>query len=189
MPIRKSSFFYGMLIAVLSLAVGMVIASRLDLVPHSLANVNVPASNSAPLTGPIDATTFRTIAQQAGPAVVSITTTSSRQVRGFGDIFPFEMPRGQGGRRGQPQEEFVQGAGSGFIIDKAGYILTNNHVIEDATKIEVQLANMRDFDELLPAKLIGRDALTDTALIQLTELPEHAADRDQVRRLRADGAG
>jgi serine protease Do len=174
MSIRKSSLFYGVLIAVLSLAVGMVIASRLDLVPHSFAgNVSVPAANSAPLTGPIDATTFRTIAQQAGPAVVSITTTSRRQVqvRGFGDILqnPFEMPRG--GRRGVPQEEDVQGAGSGFIIDKAGFILTNNHVVEDATKIEVQLASMRDGDDLLPAKLIGRDSLTDTALIQLTELP------------------
>ena len=172
MSIRKSSLFYGVLIAVLSLAVGMVIASRLDLVPHSFAsNVSLPATNSAPLTGPIDATTFRTIAQQAGPAVVSITTTSRRQMRGFGDIFPFEMPRG-GGRRGAPQqEEDVQGAGSGFIIDKAGFILTNNHVVEDATKIEVQLASMRDGEDLLPAKLIGRDALTDTALIQLTELP------------------
>jgi serine protease Do len=149
----------------------MVIASRLDLVPHSFAgNVSVPATNSAPLTGPIDATTFRTIAQQAGPAVVSITTTSRRQVRGFNEIFPFEMPRG-GGRRGAPQEEDVQGAGSGFIIDKAGFILTNNHVVEDATKIEVQLASMRDGEELLPARLVGRDALTDTALIQLTELP------------------
>jgi serine protease Do len=174
MSIRKSSLFYGVLIAVLSLAVGMVIASRLDLVPHSFANVAVPTANSAPLTGPIDATTFRTIAQQAGPAVVSITTTSTRRVRGFGDIFPFEIPGGQGqgrGRRGVPEEEPVQGAGSGFIIDKAGYILTNNHVIEDATKIEVQLASMRNGEELLPAKLIGRDALTDTALIQLTEMP------------------
>ena len=171
MSIRKSSFFYGFLIAVLSLAVGMVIASRLDLVPHSLATtVSVPATNSAPLTGPLDAGTFRTIAQQAGPAVVSITTTSTRQMRGFADIFPFEVPRGQR-RGGPPQEEEVQGAGSGFIIDKAGYILTNNHVVEDATKIEVQLSNMRDGEDLLPAKLIGRDELTDIALIQLTELP------------------
>ena len=171
MSIRKSSFFYGFLIAVLSLAVGMVIASRLDLVPHSLATtVSVPATNSAPLTGPLDASTFRTIAQQAGPAVVSITTTSTRQMRGFADIFPFEVPRGQR-RGGPPQEEEVQGAGSGFIIDKAGYILTNNHVVEDATKIEVQLSNMRDGEDLLQAKLIGRDELTDIALIQLTELP------------------
>ena len=101
---------------------------------------------------------------------MSITTTATRRVRGFGDIFPFEIPRGGGGRRGVPEEEAVQGAGSGFIIDKAGYILTNNHVIEDATRSKCS-CHMRDFDDLLPAKLIGRDALTDTALIQLTELP------------------
>jgi serine protease Do len=171
MSIRKSSFFYGTLIAVLSLAVGMVLASRLDLVPHSVANVNVPATNSAPLNGALDASTFRTIAQQAGPAVDSITTTATRQVRGFGDIFPFEVPN-QRGRRGAPSDEQqVQGSGSGFIIDKAGYILTNNHVVEDATKIEVQLSTMSDFDDLLDAKVIGRDALTDTALLQLTEKP------------------
>jgi serine protease Do len=173
MSTRKSSVFYGVLIAVLSLAVGMVIASRLDMVPHSFAsNLSVPATNSAPLTGPIDAGTFRTIAQQAGPAVVSITTTATRQVRGFGDMFPFEFgQRGGGGRRGAPQEEQAIGAGSGFIIDKAGYILTNNHVVEDATKIEVQLATMKDGEDLLPAKVVGHDALTDTALLQLTELP------------------
>ena len=171
MSIRKSSFFYGTLIAVLSLAVGMVLASRLDLVPHSVANVNVPAANSAPLNGALDAGTFRTIAQQAGPAVVSITTTVTRQARGFGDIFPFEIP-GQRGRRGAPPEEVPAiGSGSGFIIDKAGYILTNNHVVEDATKIEVQLSTMSDFDDLLDAKVVGRDALTDTALLQLTEMP------------------
>ena len=61
---RKSTFFYGVLIALASLVVGMVIASRLDLAPRSLAGtVSVPATNSAPLTGTIDASTFRTIAQ------------------------------------------------------------------------------------------------------------------------------
>ena len=114
---------------------------------------------------------FADLVAKVSPAVVSITTTSTRQVRGFGDMFPFEFGQRGGGRRGAPQEEQAIGAGSGFIIDKAGYILTNNHVIEDATKIEVQLANMKDGEDLLPAKVVGHDALTDTALLQLTELP------------------
>ena len=85
---RKSTFFYGVLIALASLVVGMVIASRLDLTPRSLAGtVSVPAANSAPLTGTIDATTFRTIAHNAGPAVVSIVIESTRPVRSFGDFF------------------------------------------------------------------------------------------------------
>ena len=60
MSSRKTTLFYALLIAVASLAVGMVIASRLDLSPASSAQtVTAPPMNSAPLSGPIDATTFR----------------------------------------------------------------------------------------------------------------------------------
>jgi len=177
---RKSTFFYGVLIALASLVVGMVIASRLDLAPRSIAGtVSVPASNSAPLTGTIDATTFRTIAHNAGPAVVSIVIESTRPVRSFGDFFGFPDQFGGGrnrGGQGQGQgEETVQGAGSGFIFDaKGGYILTNNHVVDGAKRIEVYLDTMNEQLEPsgLAAKIIGRDELTDTAVIQLTEVPK-----------------
>src|SRR4249919_1924288 len=118
---RKSTFFYGVLIALASLVVGMVIASRLDLTPRSLAGtLSVPAANSAPLTGPLDATTFRTIAHQAGPAVVSIRVQGRRPVQaGIEEFFglqPGQAPRGR--RMPQPdeqdREQLVQGAGSGF---------------------------------------------------------------------------
>jgi serine protease Do len=181
---RKSTFFYGVLIALASLVVGMVIASRLDLTPRSLAGtVSVPASNSAPLTGPLDATTFRTIAHNAGPAVVSIVIESTRPVRSFGDFFglpdQFGGGRNRGGQgqgQGQGQgEETVQGAGSGFIFDaKNGFILTNNHVVEGAKRIEIYLDTMNEQLEPsgLAAKVVGRDELTDTAVIQLTEMPK-----------------
>jgi serine protease Do len=174
--------FYGLLIAVTSLVVGMVIASRLDLTPTSSAAngpLTIPVTNSDPLDGPIDATTFRNIARVAGPAVVSIQATSMRPVRSSRDsiqeFFGFPIPGAPGQRRGQPTpepEEVPQtGAGSGFIIDKAGYILTNNHVVEDATSIEIRLSTMGEYDQGLPAKIVGRDELTDTALLQLLELP------------------
>ena len=67
-------------------------------------------------------------------------------------------------------------SGSGFIISKDGLILTNNHVVEGATKIEVGLFG-EDPDQIYQAKLIGRDELTDSALIQLTEKPNHRAAR------------
>jgi serine protease Do len=179
---RKSTFFYGVLIALASLVVGMVIASRLDLTPRSLAGtVSVPAANSAPLTGPLDATTFRTIAHNTGPAVVSIVIESTRPARSFGDFFglpdQFGGGRNRGGQgQGQGQgEETVQGAGSGFIFDaKGGYILTNNHVVEGAKRIEVYLDTMNEQLEPsgLAAKVVGRDELTDTAVIQLTEMPK-----------------
>jgi len=82
MSTRKSTAFYIVLTAVASLAVGMVIAARLDLVPASSAQtVNVPVANNAPLAGPIDATTFRNIAKYNAGAVVNIQT-EVRQ-RGF----------------------------------------------------------------------------------------------------------
>ena len=63
MSTRKTTLFYGALIAVSSLAVGMVIASRLDLTPASSAqsSFTLPPQNSAPITGPLDAQTFRNI--------------------------------------------------------------------------------------------------------------------------------
>ncbi len=172
MATRKSTFFYAVLLAFSSVVVGMVIASRLDLAPASFARtLNIPATNSAPLSGPIDATTFRNIAAEASPTVVSIRVTTRR--RAGGDISEmFGLPFGN--RRGAPESREgvpAQGAGSGFIIDKSGYILTNNHVVEGATAIEVKLESMKELAPWLPAKLVGQDTLTDTALIQLTELP------------------
>ena len=181
---RKSTIFYGILIAFVSIVVGMVIASKLDLVPAASANLTIPATNSAPLAGPIDATTFRTIAHDAGPSVVSIITTSTvdRADADFSDLFGPQSPFGQlpfgNGRQPQPQQprqqrpEVRQGAGSGFIIDKEGHILTNNHVIEGARSIEVRLSTARDGEDGLNAKVIGHDEVTDTALLQLTEFPK-----------------
>jgi serine protease Do len=176
---RKATFFYAFLLSVACMAAGMVIASRLDFTPSSFARtVNVPETNSAPLDGPIDAATFRNIAHDQNPVVVSIRTRSPRRARGIGtggdmleEFFQQQQPRGQRGPR-RPQElPDLQGAGSGFIIDKAGYILTNNHVVEDATAIEVFLYNMDETEAGLPAKVVGRDKLTDSALLQITQMP------------------
>jgi len=166
------TFFRSTLLAVSALVVGMVLASGLGLSPGSFAGtLTVPPTNSSPLTGPLDASTFRTVAQAASPAVVSIRTTATRQGLGIDDLFGLD-PRNQG-RRFQQPPQIVTGAGSGFIIDKNGYILTNNHVVEDATRVEVFFAGMdMNFDQGLPAKVVGTDVLTDAALIQLTSLPD-----------------
>jgi serine protease Do len=179
MSSRKSTAFYGVLIAFISVVVGMVIASRLDLAPASFAStVNVPATNSAPLSGPIDSTTFRNIAKQASPSVVSIVVTATRAQEDTEDAFQFNFPfpfGGDGRSQGGPQRPQLQrGAGSGFIIDKAGHILTNNHVVENATDIQISLSDSADDpDATLEAKVIGRDPLTDVALLQLVELPKN----------------
>ena len=184
---RKTTLFYALLIAIASLAVGMVIASRLGMSPSSSAQTVVaPPMNSAPLSGPITANTFRDIAKAVSPAVVNIRTESRQRAQdlseffgggggGGGDLFerffgqPGTPPRQQQQR---PREQVVQAAGTGFIIDKAGFILTNNHVVEGATRIEVSLYG-EDSDQEYAAKIVGRDPLTDSALIELTEKPNH----------------
>ena len=113
---------------------------------------------------------FTQAAAMVAPAVVHITTTyPGRSVsRGqSGDPFDlfeefFGMPR----QRQQPrQQPPAQATGSGVIISADGYIITNNHVVEDADKIEVQLTDKRTME----AKVIGRDPNTDLALIKINE--------------------
>ena len=188
MSTRKTTLFYAVLIAVASLAVGMVIASRLDLTPTSTAQtVNVPASNSAPLSGPVDASTFKNIAKAQIPTVVNIRTEARARTRELTDFFggggdeflerffgqtPRGQQRPQQPRRQDPRgdEGISEGAGTGFIIDKSGFILTNNHVVEGAERIRVSLFGAGSGEDYA-AKVIGRDPLTDSALIQLTEMP------------------
>ncbi|NOT24538.1 MAG: Do family serine endopeptidase [Acidobacteria bacterium] len=185
---RKTTFFYALLIAVASLAVGMVIASRLGMSPTSTAQTVAPPMNSAPLNGPLTAGMFRDIAKSVSPTVVNIRTESRQRAQDLSDFFGgggggggdlFERFFGQPNpnqrtpqQQQQPREQVVQAAGTGFIIDKAGYILTNNHVVEGATKIVVSLYG-EDSDQEYAARIVGRDPLTDSALIELTEKPNH----------------
>jgi len=202
MSTRKTTLFYVVLTAIASFAVALVIASRLDLTPPSSAQtISVPAMNSTPISGAIDAQTFRNIAKAQSGMVVNIRTEMKAKAQGLQDFFgggqggqapddffrrffgpgaggqddQDDTPPARGGRGRRPQrEQKTQAAGTGFIINsKEGFILTNNHVVEDATKIEVQFLGDED-DDVYTAKVIGRDALTDSALIQLTQMPKHS---------------
>jgi len=179
MSTRKTTAFYAVLIAVASVAVGMVIASRMDLSPESAAqSLAMPAANSAPLTGPVDAQTFRNIAKAVSPMVVNIRTESRQREQeltefyGGDDLFRrfFGQPK-QPNRGGNTPPTVA--AGTGFIISKEGLILTNNHVVDGADKVEVSLYGDED-DLRYRARVVGRDPLTDSALIELTEKPDHA---------------
>ena len=193
MSTRKTTVFYALLIALASMAVTMVITSRLGLTPASNAQtIDVPPMNSAPLTGAIDASTFRNIAKAQSPMVVNIRTLMKARTQDLTDFFgggnvpddllrrffggPGGSGRGdqddQGGTRRRRVEPKTAAAGTGFIISKDGFILTNNHVVDEATKIEVGL--YADEENTYEAKVIGKDPLTDSALIQLLEKPNHA---------------
>jgi len=116
---------------------------------------------------------FSSVVKKAGPAVVhvavekSVSSSSSQQnpYDFFNDPFfkrffgpQFQHPRGQ-----QPKKYRQQGAGSGFIFDSKGYILTNNHVVEDADKITVRLDDEREFK----AEVVGTDPQSDVAIIKI----------------------
>ncbi len=115
---------------------------------------------------------FSELAKVAKPSVVNIRTVST--VKGGGRVFrhffggpqgknPFEEFGGPHMENG-PSKDFKQRSlGSGFIIDKEGYIVTNNHVVENADEITVKLADDKEYD----ASLVGRDAKTDLALIKI----------------------
>jgi serine protease Do len=111
------------------------------------------------------------------PAVVNIRTESRQRTQdlteffGGDDLFHRFFGSPDPGQRNRPRDQIAVAAGTGFIIDKAGFILTNNHVVEGATKIEVSLFGDDD-GQTYEARVVGRDPLTDSALIELTEKPE-----------------
>ena len=118
---------------------------------------------------------FSALAEHAKTGVVNIRTV--KIIKGGSPVFRHFFGKPFGGNR-NPFDEFFgpfrgdednqrdfkqRSLGSGFIIDKEGYIVTNNHVIEDADQIKVILFNDKEFD----AELVGRDPKTDLALIQI----------------------
>ncbi len=125
---------------------------------------------------------METLAARVTPAVVNVTVVSKSNapqssLEGMPDMQQFFGPGSpfghQFGRQfnvpSQPQNPVEHGLGSGVIISPDGYIVTNNHVIDGAVDIRVTMSNR----EVLPAKLVGADPLTDLAVIKVnaTNLP------------------
>jgi serine protease Do len=116
---------------------------------------------------------FSKLAETVSPAVVNISTVKT--IKGGGPVFRHFHQNPWGDQDpfkdffdkffgNEQQREFKQRSlGSGFIIDKDGYIVTNNHVIDDADEIKVKLNSGKEYD----AKIIGRDPSTDIALIKI----------------------
>ena len=116
---------------------------------------------------------FSRLAEMASPAVVNIRIEKTVKMRGpsmrqfqrdpWGREKPFKDFFERFFGEESPREFKQPSVGSGFIIDKSGYVVTNNHVIENADKIVVKLADDHQFD----AKVVGRDPNTDIALLKV----------------------
>jgi serine protease Do len=117
---------------------------------------------------------FAGLVAEHGDAVVNVEVVQQRTVRAQGqrpddsllEFFRrFGMPAPELGPRGQPAP--TRGAGSGFIVSRDGYVLTNAHVVADASEVTVRLTDRREFS----AKVIGTDARSDVALLKI-DAPE-----------------
>jgi serine protease Do len=161
-----------MIVALFSLLVGLGVSGTLDWLAGGPA-VNLVGETGGAEIRKVAATQglpdFVSLARKLRPVVVNISTTQvSEGVQGFGSPFGEEDPFGEFWRRffGGPFPRGPQrqkSLGSGFIIDRDGSILTNNHVVENAQKIVVKLADEREFE----AKVIGKDPKTDIAVIKI----------------------
>src|SRR5262245_23927820 len=121
----------------------------------SLLSAAVSVSNAAEKS-PLQS--VAPLVEQVKGAVVNVDVTlrgGHPPGPGFEPMDPFMGPMGK--------DQAMTGAGSGFIIDSGGLVLTNNHVVDGAVSIRVRLDDGRNFD----AKVLGRDPLTDVALLKL----------------------
>lgn len=151
-------------LVVLGLGAGYVAAQAMP----SEAN----AASAAPVGGLVDLTAA---AESSVNSVVYIKVTSGGKVQtvtvqdpfedffGFGDIFGFGAPGNRGQQQRKVQTPKRRSSGSGVIISRDGYIVTNNHVVKDANEITVKLNDDREFN----GRIIGLDETTDLALIKI----------------------
>ncbi len=140
---------------------------------------------------------FTQLVERTSPAVVNIRTTQKiTQIQGspygdedqaqellrrfFGFPVPQQAPRNRRQAPVQQEQEVPRGVGSGFIVSQDGYILTNTHVVEDASEVYVKLTDKREFK----AKVIGSDRRTDVAVLKIegSKLPKLAiGDSDKIK--------
>ena len=165
-------------VAIISFIIGMIISSSLKIIPP-LEALDEEAVESGEASTLKDSQLFAKLAEQLMPVTVNISTTKIIKERERPFDFPFgrEDPfreffgdeffeRFFGGQI-PPRNYKMRSLGSGFIIDREGYIITNNHVIEGADEIKVRLSDKVSDKEEYDAKIIGRDPKTDVALIKI----------------------
>ena len=175
---RRRTIFAAVLIAA-TLVVGILIGTVINGKVSAMKTFSFAGTNATPLAVPDpipSSSSFSGIVSRVEPAVVNIATTQvidrrKKHRSGQDDQddpsqdFFFHFFDGR--PDGQPQAE--RSLGSGVIIDKRGYILTNNHVVDQATKIQVQLSG--DTTKYT-AKVVGVDDATDLAVIKIDAAKE-----------------
>ena len=171
MKFFKSKWFSisGMVLA--GIVIGIIFASNFNITPTGFASRNtvpvVLGSQSEPSKAILDlqatSKAFTAVSKELLPTVVSIATSQIVKSSSNDDTWPpfWKDFFGNPSRKSQPQR--LQSLGSGVIVNKDGYILTNNHVVENADDITVTLYDNRRFN----ASVVGSDPLTEVAVIKV----------------------
>ena len=168
---RRFTLLSVVLVAAVAFLVGLILAGG---VPAGTRAVSTgapvvqarPAAHPAGASGAVTGVNFADVAERINPAVVNIDAASRGR-----DAARRRLPEERDDPPGSPFDVPRQGSGSGFIVDKQGFILTNYHVIEDADRITVTLADGRT----LRGDVVGTDPAIDVALIRVagaSNLPE-----------------
>jgi serine protease Do len=188
-------------IIIASVAFGIVLSADLGMMKKSNAQSSPIQTSSGPVAA-VTIPSFADVASRVMPAVVSITSTEViktsdlRKNHPFVDPFEFFFPnpgqqRRPQGRQQTPDDEDDErkqvAGGSGFIISPDGYILTNNHVVENSSKVQVHYGADENGNggHTVDAKIIGRDPSTDIALLKIEDhnLPNIGlGDSDRIRK-------
>jgi Do/DeqQ family serine protease len=183
--IRKN-FVIVLSLITIGVIAGVLLTARMDWTAPSNAqnaappvNMNYPAASTSYLDSNGESP-FVAVAERVSPTVVNITSDRKMGRAQTMDEFFQDSPFWEFFHRGQPdnqprskqKEMTVPSTGSGIIISRDGYIMTNNHVVEDAAKVTVKLHDGHEYT----AKIIGADKETDVAVIKI----EHEIDPSSV---------
>jgi serine protease Do len=164
---RLLGVFMVLLVLGLGIGIGTLITNRVDATGPGDSQLQIQTDGKPVVSGAFLALSqaFEEVSSRVKPAVVNINTeeviTNKKQNPGDmpNDLFHFFEGTPQ-----MPEQQMVRSLGSGVIVDPKGYIITNNHVVEGATKIKVSVAGGEEYT----AKFIGADPISDIAVIKIS---------------------
>ncbi len=163
---RLVSFFVVLFVLSLGIGIGTLISHRVVALGEGDSQLRIQSAGTSPTSGPALALSqaFEEVTRKVGPAVVNINTEEVVRVSGrsgrdnqqIPDIFRQFIPD-------MPEAYTRSSLGSGIIVDPKGYIITNYHVVQDATKIRVNVKDGKEYK----ARVIAGDELSDIAVIKI----------------------
>lgn len=160
-------------LSMLLLTLGLLVAGLTPFTAVAQSSDEMQMQSRYPVVGNEFESPFVKVAEQLKPSVVYVEVMREREVQmpfhDFDMFFRFFGPTPEGQQAPKPETRKVPASGSGFIIDKSGLVLTNNHVVADAVEITVKLVDGSE----RTGTIVGTDPETDLALINIGDVPDN----------------